>query len=162
MKNNIGHNNPPKEIKLTDDEIIILDKQGRINLKNSIIKKLPRSVNEKGDYIERDYSDSERVGLKVRVNRGGSKTIWFRWYNKNIKNSDGSFGNFDKIVLGQFPETKIEAARSLVDRIKHGIKTGTDARSTIEANKAIPTFEEVVALEPLNLLFPAPNLKSKI
>ena len=146
MKNNIGHNNPPKEIRLTDGEIIILDKQGRINLKNSIIKKLPRSVNEKGDYIEKDYNDSERVGLKVRVNRGGSKTIWFRWYNKNIKNSDGSFGNFDKIVLGQFPETKIEAARSLVDRIKHGIKTGTDARSTIEANKAIPTFEEVVAL----------------
>ena len=162
MKNNIRHNNPPEEVGLTDGEIIILDKQGRINLKNSIIKKLPRSVNEKGDYIERDYSDSERVGLKVRVNRGGSKTIWFRWYNKNIKNSDGSFGNFDKIVLGQFPETKIEAARSLVDRIKHGIKTGTDARSTIEANKAIPTFEEVVALEPLNLLFPAPNLKSKI
>ena len=87
MKNNIGHNKPPKEIRLTDGEIIILDKQGRINLKNSIIKKLPRSVNEKGDYIVKDYNDSERVGLKVRVNRGGSKTIWFRWYNKNIKNS---------------------------------------------------------------------------
>ena len=100
MKNNIGHNNPPKEIRLTDGEIIILDKQGRINLKNSIIKKLPRSVNEKGDYTDREYSDTERVGLKVRVNRGGSKTIFFRWYNKNIKNSDGSFGGFDKIVLG--------------------------------------------------------------
>ena len=82
MKNNIGHNNPPKEIRLTDGEIIILDKQGRINLKNSTIKRLPRSVNEKGNYIDREYSDTERVGLKVRVNSGVSKTIFFRWYNK--------------------------------------------------------------------------------
>ena len=28
MKNNIGHNNPPQEVRLTDGEIIILDKQG--------------------------------------------------------------------------------------------------------------------------------------
>jgi len=145
MKNNIGHNNPPQEVRLTDGEIIILDKQGRINLKNSIIKKLPRSVNEKGDYIEKDYNDSERVGLKVRVNRGGSKMIWFRWYNKNIKNSDEGFGNFDKIVLGQFPDWKIEAARSLVDKIKQGIRLGTDPKSTFEANKAIPTFEAAIA-----------------
>ena len=35
MKINIWHNNPPKEVRLTDGEIIVFDKQGRINLKNS-------------------------------------------------------------------------------------------------------------------------------
>jgi len=50
-----------------------------------------------------------------------------------------------KQIIGQFPDWKIEAARSLVDKIKQGIRLGTDPKSTFEANKAIPTFEAAIA-----------------
>ena len=90
------------------------------------------------------YNDTERVGLKLKVNKGGSKTFFYQWYNKNKERKDGGKGATDKQIIGQFPEWKIEAARQLVDKIKQGIKLGTDPRSTFEANKAIPTLAEVI------------------
>ena len=138
-KSKIGHNKPPKTI---EEQI---NDQGRINLSNSLIKKFKRRVDDKGKYIETVFNDTERVGLKLKVNKGGSKTFFYQWYNKNKKCEDGTFGGISKQSIGQYPEWKIEAARSLVDKIKQGIKLGTDPRSTFEANKAIPTFEAVVA-----------------
>jgi integrase len=135
----LGHNKPPKTI----DELI---HNGRIELKNSVIKKLKRKVDDKGKYIETIYNDTERVGLKLKVNKGGSKTFFYQWYNKNKQRQDGGKGATDKQFIGQFPEWKIEAARQLVDKIKQGIKLGTDPRSTFEANKAIPTLAMVIDL----------------
>lgn len=137
-ENKLGHNNPPKSIgELIND-------QGRIKLSNSIIRKFKRNVDDKGNYIETIYNDTERVGLKVKVNKGGSKTFFYQWYNKHKKRKDGGLGATDKQFIGQFPEWKVEAARSLVDKIKQGIKLGTDPRSTFEANKAIPTLAAVI------------------
>ena len=76
----LGHNKPPKTI----DELI---HNGRIELKNSVIKKLKRKVDDKGKYIETIYNDTERVGLKLKVNKGGSKTFFYQWYNKNKERS---------------------------------------------------------------------------
>ena len=143
-ENKLGHNKPPKTV----EEMI--NDQGRINLSNSVIRKLKRNVDDNGDYIETVFNDTERVGLKLKVNKGGSKTFIYQWYDKNKKklNKDKKgrmYGAVAKQFIGQFPEWKIEAARSLVDKIKQGIKLGTDPRSTFEANKAIPTFEAVIA-----------------
>ena len=143
-ENKLGHNKPPKTV----EEMI--NDQGRINLSNSVIRKLKRKVDDNGNYIETVFNDTERVGLKLKVNKGGSKTFIYQWYDKNKKklNKDKKgrmYGAVAKQFIGQFPEWKIEAARSLVDKIKQGIKLGTDPRSTFEANKAIPTFEAVIA-----------------
>ena len=76
-ENKLGHNKPPKTV----EELI--NDQGRIKLSNSIIRKLKRKVDDKGNYIETIYNDTERVGLKLKVNKGGSKTYFYQWYNKN-------------------------------------------------------------------------------
>ena len=122
-ENKLGHNKPPKSV----EELI--NDQGRIKLSNSIIRKLKRKVDDKGNYIETIYNDTERVGLKLKVNKGGSITFFYQWYNKNKQRRDGKKGATDKQFIGQFPEWKIEAARQLVDKIKQGIKLGTDPRS---------------------------------
>ena len=145
-ENKLGHNKPPKTI----EELI--NDQGRIKLSNSIIRQLKRKVNpETGDYQETVYSDTEKVGLKVKVNKGGTISFFYQWYDKNKKKlkkdkRGRSLGATEKQIIGRFPDWKIEAARSLVDKMKQGIKLGTDPRSVFEANKGIPTLEVVVEL----------------
>ena len=46
MKNNIGHNNPPQEVRLTDGEIIILDKQGRVHFAACCLMPDPRHIHK--------------------------------------------------------------------------------------------------------------------
>jgi len=64
-ENKLGHNKPPKTV----EEMI--NDQGRINLSNSVIRKLKRKVDDNGNYIETVFNDTERVGLKLKVNKGG-------------------------------------------------------------------------------------------
>lgn len=61
-RNKLGHNKPPKTI---EEQI---NDQGRIKLSNSIIRQLKRKVDDKGNYVETVYSDTEKVGLKAKVN----------------------------------------------------------------------------------------------
>ena len=143
-RNKLGHNKPPKTI---EEQI---NDQGRIKLSNSIIRQLKRKVDDKGNYVETVYSDTEKVGLKAKVNKGGSVSFFYQWYNKNkLRKKPDSKGRMkggtDKQIIGQFPDWKVEAARSIVDKIKQGIRLGTDPKSTFEANKAIPTFEAAIA-----------------
>ena len=62
-ENKLGHNKPPKSV----EELI--NDQGRIKLSNSIIRKLKRKVDDKGNYIETIYNNTERVELKLKVIR---------------------------------------------------------------------------------------------
>ena len=54
-RNKLGHNKPPKTI---EEQI---NDQGRIKLSNSIIRQLKRKVDDKGNYVETVYSDTEKV-----------------------------------------------------------------------------------------------------
>ena len=74
-RNKLGHNKPPKTI---EEQI---NDQGRIKLSNSIIRQLKRKVDDKGNYVETVYSDTEKVGLKAKVNKGGSVSFFYQWYN---------------------------------------------------------------------------------
>lgn len=148
-RDNLGHNNPPVEDNATATIRELVNGQGRIKLSNSVIKKLERKIDAEGEYIETVYNDTERVGLKLKVNKGGSKTFFYQWYDKTKKKLKAdkrgrTYGAVDKQFIGQFPDWKIEAAREIVDKIKQGIKLGTDPRSTFEANKGIPSLEDVV------------------
>jgi len=139
----LGHNKPPKTI---EEQI---NDQGRIKLSNSIIRQMKRAVDDKGNYIETIYNDTEKLGLKVKINKGGTITFFYQWYDKNKKKlkkdkRGRTVGATDKQIIGQFPDWKIEAARTLVDKIKSGIKLGTDPKTTYEMSKGIPTFEAVV------------------
>ena len=95
MQKQIGHNNPPKE-KLSDKfeplpkEITdLIDARGRIELKNSIIKKLKRNeVRSNNDikFYDCVYYDTERVGLQLKVNADkATKSFYFQMWNKDKK-----------------------------------------------------------------------------
>ena len=118
--------------------------QGRITLKNSIIKILKRfeyvEPNKDGTIKFADglYYDTEKVGLQLKVNRHGvSKSFQFQMWDRVKKRPK-------KYHLGSWPEMKVEAARSLIDKIKHGVKQGHDPKVIIEQQKLIPTLKEVV------------------
>ena len=53
-ENKLGHNKPPKSV----EELI--NDQGRIKLSNSIIRKLKRKVDDKGNY-EAAWEEAEKV-----------------------------------------------------------------------------------------------------
>jgi len=152
-ENQLGHNNPPqdeaedvyalsRDIELTDGTKVKTNDQGRIRLTNSLIKKLKRKTKEdkNGDaqYVETIFNDTERVGLKLKINPGGSSSFFFQQWDRLKKYPV-------KYALGQFPEVKVEVARDLVEKIKRGISVGTDPKSVIEANKLIPTLNKVIS-----------------
>jgi len=138
MKNDkIGHNNPP----LTLEDFIIKDKDGkstgRVKFTNTLLKKhLIRKLNEKSEYAERIINDSEKVGLKAKINPGGSKTLFFQCLRKGKKFPV-------KYMLGKFPEMGVDAARSLVEELKTGIALGQDPRSLIAERMKAKTFNQV-------------------
>jgi len=137
--NKIGHNNPPESI----DSGNKINDQGRITLKNSLIRNLKRNtkLDKNGDaqYVETIFNDTEKVGLKLKINPGGSKTFFFQQWNGRLKRPV-------KHTVGQFPEWKIERARSLIDKLKEGIKLGQDPKSIIETNRLIPTLNEAISI----------------
>jgi len=134
-ENKLGHNNPPRDETAPNE-------QGRIRLTNALIKKLKRKTkkDKNGDaqYVETIFNDTERVGLKLKINPGGSSSFFFQQWDRLKKYPV-------KYSLGQFPEVKIEVARDLVEKIKRGITVGTDPKSVIEANKLIPTLNKVIS-----------------
>ena len=76
----IGHNEPPKTL----DDFLIKDQNekstGRIKLTNTIIKKyLIKKYDAANDkYLPQTANDSEKIGLKVRANIGGSKSFYYK------------------------------------------------------------------------------------
>ena len=143
-ENKLGHNKPPKFKELPVEISSLKNNQGRITLKNSIIKILKRfeyvEPNKDGTIKFADglYYDTEKVGLQLKVNRHGvSKSFQFQMWDRVKKRPK-------KYHLGSWPEMKVEAARSLIDKIKHGVKSGHDPKVIIEQQKLIPTLKEVV------------------
>jgi len=137
-KKMMGHNMPPKVI----DDFLILDADGnsigRINITNTIMNKyLVRKIKD-GEYIERVINDSEKIGLKAKINPGGSKSFFYQYLPKKAKHPV-------KYHLGHFPEMKIDAARSLVEDLKQAIKLGRDPKTIIEARRNAKTLSEVIA-----------------
>ena len=104
----IGHNQPPIQL----EDFLILDaggnSTGRLKFTNTILRKyLIRKINNKSQYVERIINDSEKIGLKAKVNPGGSKSLFYQYTPKGQKIPL-------KYHLGNFPEMKVDAARSLV------------------------------------------------
>ena len=137
----IGHNQPPLTIK----DFLILDSDGesigRINFTNTIIKKyLKRIYDPKTDkYKEKVINDSEKIGLKAKINAGGSRSFFFQKTFKKERNPR-------KYHLGHFPEMKVDAARSLVEDLKQAIKLGRDPKTVIEERRNAKTLFEVAEL----------------
>ena len=75
----MGHNMPPKVI----DDFLILDADGnstgRIRITNTIMGKyLVRKTNDKHEYVDRVINDSEKIGLKVKISPGGTKSFFYQ------------------------------------------------------------------------------------
>ena len=144
-KESIGHNNPPKSL---EDFYLLNDKgqsTGRIKLSNTICKKyLVRKYDPKTDaYLTTTINDSEKPGLKARISQGGTKSFYYVLMPKGKKENGKRF-NPVYYQLGNFPEMGVEAARSLVDDLKHAIKLGKDPKSIIkERQKAKRLFEVI-------------------
>tara|TARA_Y100000310_G_scaffold343067_1_gene448998 strand:- start:1062 stop:2435 length:1374 start_codon:yes stop_codon:yes gene_type:complete len=138
-KKMLGHNEPPKTL----EDFLILDADGnsigRINLTNTFIKKhlVPKVL--KGEYIERIVNDSEKIGLKVKVNPGKTKSFFYQYTPKGDRVPK-------KYHLGHFPEMKVDAARSLVEELKQAIKLGKDPKTIIEERRKAKRLFEVVEL----------------
>ena len=63
------------------------DVHGRIKLGNKLINKLIRKTkpDKNGDaqYVETIFNDTEKVGLKLKINPGGTKTFFFQTWSKD-------------------------------------------------------------------------------
>ena len=143
----IGHNEPPKTL----DDFLIKDQNekstGRIKLTNTIIKKyLIKKYDAANDkYLATTANDSEKIGLKVRANIGGSKSFYYK-HDPKGKTINGKRHNSVFYHLGNFPEMSIDSARSLVDDFKHAIKLGQDPKSVLEERRKAKTLKEVIEL----------------
>ena len=163
MKNkNIGHNMPPKTL----NDFYLLDKDGertgRIKLTNTICKKyLVRKYDAAiDDYTSVTVSDSEKIGLKARANKGGSTSFHYQ-YSPTGKNALGRRLNPLFYHLGYFPEMTVDIARSLVDDLKHAIKLGQDPKSVLEERRKAKKLLEVVAQWKMKVLHKAARFKGK-
>ena len=137
---NIGHNKPPENFtdqeEKTDLEKLIND-AGRVKLTNTIIKKyLNRKYNPENDkYIPVSVNDSEKIGMKARINAGGAISFYYSYTPKG-KQKNGKRFNPVYYTLGNFPEMGVDAARRLTEDLKHAIKLGKDPKSILEERKA--------------------------
>lgn len=144
-KENIGHNNPPKTL----EDFLIKDQNekstGRIKLTNTICKKyLIRKYDAAADrYLPQTANDSEKIGLKARANIGGSTSFYYK-HDPKGKNERGKRFNPIFYHLGNFPEMGVDAARSLVDDLKHAIKLGQDPKTIILERQKAKTLFEVI------------------
>ena len=155
----IGHNQPPLQL----EDFLILDADGkstgRIKFTNTIIQKhLIRKLNPKQEYVERVINDSEKIGLRAKANAGGSKSFYYKHNPKGLQ-SNGKRSNPVYYHLGNFPEMKVDAARSLVDDLKHAIKLGKDPRSVIEERRKAKTLSAAIALWKEKILYKATRYK---
>ena len=150
----LGHNQPP----LTIEDFLIKDPDGnstgRIKLTNTIIKKhltrktkIVKSKNGENEsvYVERVINDSEKIGLKAKINIGGSKSFYYK-YDQKGKTTTGKRRNPIPYHLGHFPEMRIDAARSLVEDLKQAIKLGQDPKTVIAERRNAKKLFEVVEL----------------
>jgi integrase len=149
----IGHNQPPIQL----EDFLILDADGnstgRIKFTNTVIRKhLTRKLNAKQQYVERVINDSEKIGLKAKINPGGSKSFFYQVTTKGKRNPD-------KHHLGNFPEMKVEAARSLVEDLKQAIKLGRDPKTVIEERRKAKTLSAAIALWKEKILYKATRYK---
>ena len=154
---NIGHNKPPENFtdqeEKTDLEKLIND-AGRVKLTNTIIKKyLNRKYNPENDkYIPVSVNDSEKIGMKARINAGGAISFYYSYTPKG-KQKNGKRFNPVYYTLGNFPEMWVDAARRLTEDLKHAIKLGKDPKSILEERKAAKTLNEVIALWKEKILY---------
>ena len=143
----IGHNEPPKTL----EDFFIKDQNdkstGRIKLTNTIIKKYLKPIpTEDGQgYIYQSVNDSEKIGLRCRLNPGGS-IVWRYQYTPTGKLKNKKRFNTVYYTLGYFPAMSVDTARSLVEDLKHAIKLGQDPRTVLEERRKAKTLLEVVEL----------------
>ena len=94
-ENKLGHNKPPKTV----EELI--NDQGRINLSNSIIKKLKRKVDDKAGMGEQDTVPVKPAVDQNKVtNMGQSGGFENSRGMADVANDDGSAGK----VTGDIPK----------------------------------------------------------
>ena len=155
----MGHNQPPLQL----EDFLILDADGkstgRIKFTNTIIQKhLIRKLNPKQEYVERVINDSEKIGLRAKANAGGSKSFYYKHNPKGLQ-SNGKRSNPVYYHLGNFPEMKVDAARSLVEDLKQAIKLGRDPKTAIEERRKAKTLSAAIALWKEKILHKAARYK---
>jgi len=153
-KNLIGHNQPPLQL----EDFLILDaagkSTGRIKFTNTIVKKYLKLKYkaETDKYYETIINDSEKIGLKAKINPGGSKSLFYQHTPRGQKIPL-------KYHLGNFPEMKVDAARSLVEDLKQAIKLGRDPKTVIEERRKAKTLSETIKLWKGKILYKATRYK---
>ena len=100
---------------------------------------------EKDKYLDKTINDSEKIGLKVKINPGGSKSFYYK-HDPKGKTTTGKRRNPIWYHLGHFPEMRIDAARSLVEDLKQAIKLGQDPKTVIAERRNAKKLFEVVEL----------------
>jgi len=150
----IGHNQPP--LQLEDFYILDADGEstGRIKFTNTILNKyLKRKYKAETDkYYETIINDSEKIGLKAKINPGKSKSLFYQYLTKGAKHPV-------KYHLGNYPEMKVDAARSLVEDLKQAIKLGRDPKTVIEERRKAKTLSAAIALWKEKILHKATRYK---
>lgn len=89
---------------------------------------------------EKEYSDSQVVGLKLQINKSGRRFFYLR-YNIN--------GRKRGIRLGEFGPLSLPDARSLANNIKGQIANGIDPKQERERKREIPTMAQYAESEYL-------------
>ena len=146
-KKMMGHNQPP----LTIEDFHIKDPDGnsigRIKLTNTILKKylVRRYDKEKDKYLDKTINDSEKIGLKVKINPGGSKSFYYK-HDPKGKTATGKRRNPIWYHLGHFPEMRIDAARSLVEDLKQAIKLGHDPKTVLTVTAEVALIKSVTPM----------------
>ena len=141
-KNLYGHNSKNKT--LVD---FIEDKTGRVKITNDIVEnylvcdvedRIVDGVKHKnfGSYKEKIIYDSEVVGLRCRINVGGSKTWLFEHKPKKSKSTE-------RFTIGSFPELKVLEARSIAKELKSGIILGKNPKDIINDRTGARTLGAV-------------------
>jgi integrase len=84
---------------------------------------------------EKEYSDTQTVGLKVLVNKRGRKFFYFRYTIHKRKRG---------IKVGEFPALSLADARQRCNELRAQIDKGVDPQQEKQEQRQIPTFAEFV------------------
>jgi len=161
MKSVLGHNSNNKSLF----DLIIKDPEtgkstGRIKLNDTVIKNY-LSYDHSKDVTEKDrdkgtiiINDSEKIGLKCRVRKSGTKTWYYEYTPK------GS-GRTERHTIGNFPEFNTKKAREVVEELKTAIKIGKNPRKIIAELNNSDTLGNVAAEFYQNRVAKSPKYKDK-
>lgn len=113
--------------------------QERINFTKRWLDQLPPQDAD-ATAREKEYSDSQVIGLKIQVNKNGRKFFYLRY---------SFLGRKKGIRIGEYGALNLTEARMLANTYKGQIAHGVDPQAEKEKKRSIPTLEQFVEREYL-------------